>query len=73
MPPPKLWKIILVRYVRRSEHVRLKGVSNTDWLSKNELKGKQGVEMPEEVVRKTQEKYKEAFEKLVGRPWSSEA
>jgi phosphoribosylaminoimidazole-succinocarboxamide synthase len=40
-----------------------------DWLTSNGLKGKQGVDMPEEVVLNTGEKYKEAFERLVGRKW----
>lgn len=38
-----------------------------DWLTSQGLKGKQGVEMPEEVVRNTEAKYQEAFERLVGR------
>lgn len=38
-----------------------------DWLTDQGLKGKQGVKMPEEVVRKTGDKYQEAFEKLVGK------
>jgi phosphoribosylaminoimidazole-succinocarboxamide synthase len=41
-----------------------------DWLTKEGLKGKQGVRMPEEVVRETAEKYREAFEMLTGRKWS---
>jgi phosphoribosylaminoimidazole-succinocarboxamide synthase len=35
-----------------------------DWLTSNGLKGKEGVEVPEEVVKKTAEKYKEAYEKI---------
>ena len=38
-----------------------------DWLTKNGLKGKEGVEMPREVVDKTREKYLEAFEILTGK------
>ena len=38
-----------------------------DWLTKEGLKGKEGVSMPEDVVRKTGEKYGEAFEMLTGR------
>ncbi|KAH8589182.1 phosphoribosylaminoimidazole-succinocarboxamide synthase-like protein [Bisporella sp. PMI_857] len=38
-----------------------------DWLSKEGLKAKQGVSMPENVVKETSEKYREAFEKLTGR------
>ncbi|KAH7342265.1 phosphoribosylaminoimidazole-succinocarboxamide synthase-like protein [Rhexocercosporidium sp. MPI-PUGE-AT-0058] len=40
-----------------------------DWLTSEGLKGKQGVAMPEEVVAKTAEKYREAFEKLTGKKW----
>lgn len=40
-----------------------------DWLTSEGLKGKQGVKMPEEVVNKTAEKYREAFEKLTGQEW----
>jgi phosphoribosylaminoimidazole-succinocarboxamide synthase len=37
-----------------------------DWLTKEGLKDKKGVEVPDEVVKKTAEKYKEAYEKLTG-------
>ena len=37
-----------------------------DWLEKEGLKGREDVEMPEDVVKRTVMKYKEAFEKLVG-------
>ncbi|KAH7412564.1 phosphoribosylaminoimidazole-succinocarboxamide synthase [Cadophora sp. MPI-SDFR-AT-0126] len=40
-----------------------------DWLTSNGLKGKQGVAMPEDVVAKTAEKYREAFQKLTGKRW----
>lgn len=40
-----------------------------DWLTENGLKGKEGVEMPEEVVRETAKRYREAFEMLVGKKW----
>lgn len=40
-----------------------------DWLTSSELKGKEGVELPFEVVRRTKEKYVEIFEKLMGRSW----
>ncbi|KAG4435576.1 hypothetical protein IFR05_008956 [Cadophora sp. M221] len=40
-----------------------------DWLTSEGLKGKQGVVMLEEVVAKTAEKYREAFEKLTGKKW----
>ncbi|KAL8739143.1 MAG: hypothetical protein Q9181_000172 [Wetmoreana brouardii] len=43
-----------------------------DWLTSQGLKGKQGVEMPAEIVTKTKEKYREAFEKLTGRRWTEE-
>ncbi|KAI9795491.1 MAG: Bifunctional purine biosynthetic protein ade1 [Piccolia ochrophora] len=38
-----------------------------DWLTANGLKGQAGVSMPEEVIEKTEAKYREAFERLVGR------
>lgn len=41
-----------------------------DWLTREGLKGKQGVRMPENVVAETAEKYREAFEKLTGKKWS---
>lgn len=40
-----------------------------DWLTSNGLKGKDGVEMPEDVVKETASKYQEAFEKLTGKKW----
>jgi phosphoribosylaminoimidazole-succinocarboxamide synthase len=40
-----------------------------NWLTREGLKGKEGVEMPEEIVRETKAKYVEAFEKLTGRKW----
>ncbi len=42
-----------------------------DWLTKEGLKGKEGVEMPEEIARKTSEKYQEAFEMLTGKRWEA--
>lgn len=45
------------------QHVR-------DWLTRANLKGKEGVELPEEVVKATQQKYKDVFEHLVGRRWA---
>ena len=38
-----------------------------DWLTKNGLKGKEGVEMPREVVDGTRQKYLEAFQILTGK------
>jgi phosphoribosylaminoimidazole-succinocarboxamide synthase len=40
-----------------------------DWLVKEGLKGKEGVEMTDMVVKKTEARYKEAFEMLVGNEW----
>lgn len=42
-----------------------------DWLGSQGLKGNQGVSMPDEVVAKTEEKYREAFERLTGRDWGN--
>lgn len=41
-----------------------------DWLTSQGLKGEEGVKMPNEVVAKTEEKYREAFEKITGRTWN---
>ncbi|PMD15011.1 SAICAR synthetase [Hyaloscypha hepaticicola] len=41
-----------------------------DWLTSEGLKGNQGVKMPQEIVNKTAEKYREAFEKLTGQKWA---
>ncbi|KAI1626095.1 phosphoribosylaminoimidazole-succinocarboxamide synthase [Exophiala viscosa] len=38
-----------------------------DWLTKNGLKGKEGVSMPEDVVEATRAKYLEAFKILTGK------
>ena len=40
-----------------------------DWLTREGLKGKEGVVMPDDVVSKTSEKYQEAFEQLTGKKW----
>lgn len=40
-----------------------------DWLVREGLKGKQNVNMPEEVVMGTADRYREAFEKLTGKKW----
>lgn len=42
-----------------------------DWLTANDLNGKNGVSMPEDIVNRTREKYIEAFEALTGKKWSS--
>ncbi|OJD18676.1 phosphoribosylaminoimidazolesuccinocarboxamide synthase [Emergomyces pasteurianus Ep9510] len=42
-----------------------------DWLVKSGLKGKDGVRMDEEVVRRTGEKYKEAYEKITGNTYGA--
>jgi phosphoribosylaminoimidazole-succinocarboxamide synthase len=38
-----------------------------DWLTGEGLKGKEGVKVPKEIVAKTAEKYREAFEKITGK------
>ncbi|KAI4732753.1 phosphoribosylaminoimidazole-succinocarboxamidesynthase [Aureobasidium sp. EXF-12298] len=49
------------------------GVGNNqylrDWLTKEGLKGKDGVEMTDAVVKETAKKYREAFEMLTGQKW----
>ena len=44
-----------------------------DWLIKAGLKGKEGVELPEEVVRMTGERYRNAYRMLVGKEWEEVA
>lgn len=44
-----------------------------NWLTKEGLKGKQGVKMPDEVVLETAAKYREAFEKLTETKWMTAA
>ncbi|KAL8938561.1 MAG: hypothetical protein Q9211_003150 [Gyalolechia sp. 1 TL-2023] len=41
-----------------------------DWLVGQGLKGKEGVQIPDHVVAKTEEKYREACERLTGRKWN---
>ena len=40
-----------------------------DWLVKEGLKGKEGVELPRDVVEQTAQRYKVAFKMLVGKDW----
>lgn len=42
-----------------------------DWLISEGLKGQSDVELPEDVVKATEEKYKEAYQLIVGRAWDS--
>ena len=42
-----------------------------DWLTREGLKGKEGVEMTDAVTKETASKYREAFEKLTGQSWES--
>ncbi|KAK7551792.1 hypothetical protein IWX91DRAFT_349681, partial [Phyllosticta citricarpa] len=42
-----------------------------DWLTREGLKGKEGVEMPPEIVQRTHEKYVEAYERLTGKKWQT--
>ncbi|KAL8930595.1 MAG: hypothetical protein Q9208_000465 [Pyrenodesmia sp. 3 TL-2023] len=44
-----------------------------DWLMSKALEGKNNVEMPDDVVTGTEEKYREAFEKLTGQVLDSNA
>ncbi|GME66502.1 mitochondrial carrier protein rim2 [Neofusicoccum parvum] len=44
-----------------------------DWLTKNGLKGKEDVAMPEELVQGTRERYVEAYERLTGEKWKGGA
>ena len=38
-----------------------------DWLAREGLKGQGGIQVPEDIVKQTAEKYKEAYDKLVGK------
>ncbi|KAI5965968.1 ADE1 [Candida pseudojiufengensis] len=40
-----------------------------DWLTNNDLAGKENVSMTEEIVNKSREKYIEAYEQLTGKKW----
>ena len=40
-----------------------------EFLTKEGLKGREGVEMPNDVVKNTWERYREAYERLVGKKW----
>ncbi|KAK8151748.1 phosphoribosylaminoimidazole-succinocarboxamide synthase [Phyllosticta citrichinensis] len=42
-----------------------------DWLTREGLKGKEGVAMPPEIVQRTHEKYVEAYERLTGSKWQT--
>jgi phosphoribosylamine--glycine ligase len=42
-----------------------------DWLIQNNLKGKQGVKMTDEVIVQTRNGYMEAYERLTGTKWQS--
>ncbi|KAF2477297.1 SAICAR synthetase [Lindgomyces ingoldianus] len=44
-----------------------------DWLTKNGLKGQEGVAIPEDVKAKTASKYREAYEKITGSGWKVES
>jgi phosphoribosylaminoimidazole-succinocarboxamide synthase len=40
-----------------------------DWLTSNGLKGKDGIDIPQDIVQNTTKKYHEAYKKLVGTAW----
>ena len=43
-----------------------------DFLAKEGLKGKEGVEIPADVVQNTWDRYKDAYERLVGKKWEGD-
>jgi len=43
-----------------------------DWLTREGLKGKEGVQMPEDVAKETARRYGEAYEKITGTKWSEQ-
>ncbi|KAH9888607.1 SAICAR synthetase [Xylariomycetidae sp. FL2044] len=38
-----------------------------NWLTENRLKGKEGVEVPEHIIKATSDRYREVFERLTGK------
>lgn len=42
-----------------------------DWLTENNLKGREGIVIPENIVEKTREKYIEAYEAITGEKYQS--
>ncbi|KAI4212460.1 MAG: hypothetical protein LQ351_004893 [Letrouitia transgressa] len=44
-----------------------------DWLTSNNLKGQENVLLPEHLIRTTEEKYNEAYKRLVGRTLDEDA
>ena len=42
-----------------------------DWLEKNGLKGRENVEMPDDVSVNTIDQYKEAYRSIVGKGWDA--
>ena len=44
-----------------------------DWLVSSGLKGKEDVEIPQDVVQKTAKRYQTAFKMICGRDWNEEA
>ncbi|KAL9599763.1 MAG: hypothetical protein Q9219_003646 [cf. Caloplaca sp. 3 TL-2023] len=60
--PADLWQVGKSPPSFDKQHLR-------DWLASQNLKGKESVEMPDELIARTKEKYREAFERLTGRQW----
>lgn len=42
-----------------------------DWLISQNLQDKPNVELPDDIITKTEEKYREVFERLVGQTWDN--
>ena len=40
-----------------------------NWLTDNKLAGVEGVKMPEEIARRSRDKYIEAYEQITGQKW----
>lgn len=58
-----------VRSWRSSTVLKFSLIDFIDWLLRNGLKGKEGVEMPPDVVANTLDRYKEAYQTLTGKRW----
>lgn len=63
--------LLLMKSRPKADHVCVCCQFLRDWLTRSGLKGKEGVEMPPEIVQQTQHKYVEAYERLTGDKWAA--
>ena len=60
------------QYLRGKRYCQIRSaelILGTDWLVQSGQKGREGVVMPDEVIRNTLNRYKEAYHLLVGIQW----